>query len=265
MRRSEPIECPSIRGLTIASPSWKRGGRCTTHTIFDGVNYVVAQSQRKDYAGEGANLWVCPDSAQGNLCRVRNWILDHCPTRWLLILDDDLQAMCRWQRNVAKTLGKEEAMEAIEAAFSLADEMGVKMWGVNLMVDKSTYREYTPFSLSAVVCGPLQGFIEQDLRYDEALPLKEDYDLSLQTLNKYRRILRINFLGYRARQHNNEGGCAQYRTMRMEREQLQKLRAKWGSEIVRDDPCVRNKGAMKPSKRHCYDINPIVVPPIKGV
>ena len=100
-----------------------------------------------------------------------------------------------------------------------------------------------------------------DLRYDETLPLKEDYDMVLQTMNKYRRALRSNFLNFNFAQHTNIGGCATYRTVEREKAQFELLRKKWGSRIVRTDT-----GESKQKvKKQGYDINPIIKIPIKGV
>ena len=77
--------------------------------------------------------------------------------------------------------------------------------------------------MKSVILGPFQAFNNLDLRYDENLPLKEDYDLSLQVLNKYRKTLRFNAYHYIAKQHTNLGGCADYRTREREKEQMDLL------------------------------------------
>ena len=246
--------------LTIAAPSWKRADLCFTHKYLP-VRYVVCDSQADGYLKNGLDVWRCPDSAQGNLCRVRNWIMDNCQTEWLLLVDDDLTELGRYDGSLRKKLSTEQALNAIVSGFELAEEFGVKMWGINCLPDKGVYREYTPFSLNNYLGGPFQAFLNMDLRYDEKLPLKEDYDLTLQVMNKYRKALRINYLHYVVKQHTNPGGCASYRTMNKEKEQFRLLQAKWGAKIIR-----RDMGAAKHSKKKkIYDINPIINIPIKGV
>jgi hypothetical protein len=44
---------------------------------------------------------------------------------------------------------------------------------------------------------------DNDIRYDERIPLKEDYDLSLQHLNKFRKVLRFNKYFYKVKQSKN--------------------------------------------------------------
>lgn len=247
-------------GLTIVAPSWKRAETAITHKYITGVQYVVAESQAEAYEKRGLNVWRCPDSAQGNLCRVRNWIIDNCPTRWLLIIDDDMRWLGRWNGNVHKQLSEADALEEVEKGFQLAEEFGTPYWGVNCIPDKGAYREYTPFSFNNYLGGPFQAFILPDfeLRYDEKLYLKEDYDLSLQAANKYRRLLRINYLNYNVKQQEGVGGCADQRTLQIEADQFRMLQEKWGSDIVRKDKSVKGRDKL-------YDINPIIKIPIGGV
>ena len=76
------------------------------------------------------------------------------------------------------------------------------------------------------------GFVNNELRFDERLPLKDDYDYCLQNLNKYRKILRFNYACMIKKDHGNLGGCADYRTMSREMDQLKLLQKKWANKIV---------------------------------
>lgn len=248
--------------ITIVAPSWKRPTTCFTHQYLPDIRYVVCESQAASYEVEGLPVWICPDSAQGSVCRVRNWILDNADTERVLIVDDDIHFLGRWNANRHKKMNTDEAMDFIAEGFELAEQFGVRFWGINIIQDKGAYREYTPFSLNNVVLGPFGGFIKADCRYDERLPLKEDYDLSLQMLNKHRQILRINYAHYVCKQHTNKGGCAAYRTISREQEQFEVLQRKWGSKIVS-----RDSGGSKVNrkKQQTYDINPIIRVPIAGI
>jgi len=244
----------------ILSPSYRRPDSVTTQKYLPRCTYVVAQSEKRAYVKNGHRVIAVPNTVQGNVSRVRNWILDHFDP--VLILDDDIRRFGRWSEQQNIKLDTDDAMEFIEQAFNLAKQMGAKMWGMNLLPDKGAYREYTPFAFRSVVLGPVQGFTGLDLRYDELLPLKEDYDLSLQVLNKYRRTLRFNMMHYVCSQHTNTGGCASYRTMDRERKQFHELQKKWGSDIVRVD---NQGGQVNQKKRTTWDINPVVRVPIAGV
>lgn len=246
--------------IEILSPSYRRADSASTQEYLPSCTYVVARSEKKAYESAGRRVIAVPNDVQGNVCRVRNYILEHFNP--VLILDDDIRRFGRWNQQKNLKLNTDEAMEFIEHAFILARQFKARMWGMNLLPDKGAYREYTPFAFRAVVLGPVQGFINMDLRYDESLPLKEDYDLSLQVLNKYRRTLRFNMYHYVCGQHNNVGGCAAYRTMERERKQFLLLQKKWGSNIVRIDT---QGGQVNQKKRTNWDINPVVRVPIAGV
>lgn len=144
----------------------------------------------------------------------------------------------------------------------MCEDLGFKFWGGNCNQDAMSYMTYTPFGFSKYIGGPLQCFIKgNECFYDEALPLKEDYDMTLQQCNKYRGCLRLNFLTYNVKQSEQKGGCASYRTLMREKEQFELLQKKWGSEIVREDKS--NKGHSKKKKR--FDYNPIIKVPIDGI
>ena len=237
------------------SPSYKRADQVITQKYMPYCKYVVAEFEADDYLKNGHDCWVVPDSAQGSVARIRNYILDHAPGTRIVMLDDDLSKICRWEKQSQVGLSGAEIEEFCEMAFEMADDLDVRYWGMNLLPDKGAYREYTPFAFKSCILGPFQAFNNLDLRYDEALPLKEDYDLSLQVLNKYRKTLRFNAYHYVVKQHTNTGGCADYRTIEREKEQLRLLQKKWGSKIVREDKASKQK----------YDINPVIKVPIAGV
>ena len=117
------------------------------------------------------------------------------------------------------------------------------------------------FGCNSYISGSFSGFIDPVLRYDENLPLKEDYDMTIQQCNKYRRVLRLNMFHMIKNDHGNKGGCANYRTLEREKEQYELLLGKWGSKIVRRDKGSKSDGKKKAS----YDINPIINVPIGGV
>lgn len=245
----------------IYSPTYRRSKIAKTHQLFPDLKYVVCESQADDYRAQNLPMVVVPDSAQGNVSRIRNFILDNFEKN-VLIVDDDIDKFGMWVKNKRSYMTPDEIMQMVETGFQLAEDMDVKMWGINCIEDKGSYREYTPFSFSAFIGGPFQGHCNNDLRYDESLPLKEDYDLFIQVMNKHRRILRMNRFHYICKMHEIPGGCSTYRTLEREKSDFIKLQKKWGSKIVQRDS-EANLVNMKKTKE--YDINPKVNIPIKGI
>lgn len=210
-----------------------------------------------------ANIISCPKGIQGNLCRIRNYILD---TEFangydaVVIVDDDLKGLYRFETDgtfgyVKKKIETDDFMDFLEHYTALCDEFGFKFWGVNCNSDSLSYRHYTPFSTVSYIGGPFQAHLKNELRYDEALPLKEDYDMTLQHMNRYRGALRVNMYHYDCKQSEQAGGCATYRNYEREKQQFLLLQKKWGERIVK----------MDTKSKKSFDYNPIIKIPIRGV
>ena len=243
----------------IYSPSYKRADICKTHKYLPQVTYVVRESEADEYKKVHNNLWVVPDSAQGNVARIRNYILDNAKEEKIVLMDDDINHFGRFNGNKLKKLNNKEVLNMIDEGMQLAEDLGTCYWGINLLQDKGAYREYTPFGTCQIILGPLQGHIKNSLRYDEKIYLKEDYDMSLQVLNKYRKTLRMNMYHYVCDQATLKGGCADTRSVEREMEHILMLQKKWGTDIVKLDTSNKSK------KQKTFDINPIIKVPIKGV
>lgn len=255
-------------GIFVYAPSYKRGKKKSpTQEYLPFVTMVVAESEAEEYRKSGHRVLACPDKVQGNLCRVRNWIMDQTfakkGCRGLLLLDDDYSGLYRWRNLVARKMSAPETEEFIEMGFAMAEQWGAYQWGIGIVPDKGAYREGMPFCTVRYVGGPFQAFRPNPIRYDEKLPLKEDYDIYLQHLNKFRIVLRLNQFYYVVKQNEQAGGCATYRNRKFESEQFDDLRRKWGTEIVRIDEGNDKVKVRKAEKT--FDLNPIISPPIDGV
>jgi hypothetical protein len=258
------INCPSYRRPKVKS--------------FEYLPYLkvwVSEDEYEDYIkmnpGFEANIVKCPREKQGNVSRIRNWILDNelKSNDVVVIIDDDLDGLFQFYKNANSNFGYEskkinanEFLQFVEKYTTITKELGYKMWGVNCNSDAMSYRHYSPFSTLSIVLGPFSAYLNgSEPRYDEKLPLKEDYDMFIQHMSKYRGVLRVNSIHYKAKQSEQAGGCATYRNYDRERQQFIALKNKWGSDIVKVDKS--NKGHSK--KQKLFDYNPIVRIPIKGI
>ena len=145
-------------------------------------------------------------------------------------------------------------MAFVEVGMNLCEEWGYRFWGINCVADPKAYCQETPFNTTKYIGGPFQAHLPNDIRYDERLPLKEDYDITLQHLNKYHGALRFNAYHYKCKQAEQTGGCAMYRNVLKEKEQFDLLQRKWGSGIIKYD--------RKSQKG--FDFNPVMKSPIRG-
>ena len=92
--------------MKIYAPSYKRAKGVKTHKIIEDIIYCVHEFEADDYKKLGYNVEVMPDSIKGNIARVRNYMLDNYIGEKGLIVDDDLEAIKRWnEKNPDKQKG----------------------------------------------------------------------------------------------------------------------------------------------------------------
>lgn len=255
--------------VVICAPSYRRPTAVDTLKYLPSCRIYVSRAEEAAYrrANPEADIVAVDPKHQGNLCRIRNYILDSemGPGRAVLIVDDDLQGIWRWEKLTRYRLDSEaEVRDFLRRYTALCVEWGCVAWGINVNSDGQVYREQTPFSLRSYVGGPFMVHVDHKLRYDERLPLKEDYDFTLQVLNAHRKLLRVNKYYYLTLQMAQVGGCAEYRNIEAERDQLEALQRKWGREIVRADVLGSSRNHLT-TKRRSIDVNPVIHPPIRGV
>ena len=258
--------------IVVCCPSYKRP-KVKSLDYLPFVKVYVDGSEYDEYCNQNpdADIVRCADGVQGNVARVRNYILD---TEFMngadavCVIDDDIYCLEYFKVDHATNFGykrekikKDDFMGFLEKYTLLCEEWGFKLWGVNCNKDSLSYRHCVPFSTTSVVLGPFTVHLKNDIRYDLNLPLKEDYDLCIQHMNRYRGVLRVNSVHYDCLQSENKGGCAAMRNRKREKEQFDMLQKKWGSDIVREDRT--NKGRTKKVK--VFDYNPIIRVPISGV
>lgn len=237
--------------MIIAIRSYNRSDRVVTRKLFPGSIIFTGESQLELYRERcGGDVEAYPDSLLGNTAAFSNFIMDWAFDRdeEFLLLDDDIKELVVFELDGPYAMDREYAMAVIQDGFRMCRELGARMWGINVASDPRFYHAWKPFGLHTPVLGPFAGFLRNPLRYDERLPHKEDYDMFLQQLRKYRKVLRFDKYCYQC-DHISPGGLATYRTHDSEREQNLLLQKKWGSHIVRLDKRGR-------------DINPILRSPI---
>ena len=254
--------------IAIACPSYGRPDRLETPNVLPDIRVFVDSTETQKYQERNPNakLEICPDGIQGNICRVRNYILDSLLPMYdaVLIVDDDFQGLFIWEGKKSNKIEGKEFYCFVEKYSLVAKELKVGMWGVNVNTDAQCYRERTPFSFLSYVGSPFGVFLHGcSLRYDERFSLKEDYDMTLQQIKMYRKILRVNKAYYSVRQVEQRGGCSTYRSVQNEKNQLKLLQKKWGSEIVKTS----DRSHIAKTRKHdkVIQINPILHVPISGV
>lgn len=253
--------------ISINVPTYRRAGMCDTFRLLPSADFWIHKFEVEEYrkAYPKMRTMVLPDRIKGNVARVRNYILDKTVGDDVSVqIDDDTSHLLYFEGKKKINVKKEaEIVKFIEKMSIVARDFGAKLWGVNVNPDKQNYREYTPFSTLSYISASFSCFLKgNELRYDERFSLKEDYDMTIQQINRYRRVFRVNKWAYQKKGAEQKGGCATYRNVRKEIGQIEALQRKWGGEIVKFD---RNNRSHSTTKRQTFDINPVIRVPISGV
>lgn len=251
--------------ISVNIPSHKRP---TVETLqyYPHCKVWVADNELEEYKRHNPDAEIVGLGADSgkNISVIRNHILKaefEAGADVVCMLDDDVKGIYRYDKAKHNNYGYvknkvTDFLGFIEKHSIMAKEMGAYLWGVNLNQDARSYNHYKPFNTNNIILGPFSCHIKGGgVFYDENIPLKEDYDLALQHLNKHRKILRLNMYHYVCKQSENKGGCAIYRNYDTEKKNFELLVKKWGTDIIRED---------KSSKKQ-FDYNPIIKVPIKGV
>jgi hypothetical protein len=220
----------TIDDIHIAVPSYKRAGEVRTLKVCPTAKLYCPQSQYNEYClhyGDESIIAV-PDEQDGNVARKRNYILDHAPSPYLLILDDDVSKIGLWDDGEKIILNSDELLYFIVKWFNIAQDLGCTMWGVNQSDDPLVYNTLRPLSLLAPILGPFNGHLNTEVRYDENIPLKEDYDFWLASIKKYRKTLRVNKAFYIHDHGAMAGGVVSQRTVEREILSSERMAKKWG-------------------------------------
>jgi len=253
--------------MNIVIPTYKRSHNLEGKLYFSGAKYVLPESQRDEYLKvlPEKRMIVIPDEADGNIAKKRNWILQNIP-RPLLMLDDDVRHLLYMEGRTREQkrfisfikLPKQRVNAVLNQFTEVADGFGCKMWGVSQRTagDEREYKEFRPFSLTNITLGPFQVHLDHDLLFDESMGSKDDYDMALQQMHRYRKLLRVEKMAYFCGHGDNAGGIVSMRTMEYEERYCKAIIEKWGSGVIRYKMPAEKMGDL---------LNGRVSVPIKGV
>lgn len=142
-----------------------------------------------------------------NVSDNRNNILDNVPagTR-IVLLDDDLNAVCRLTRGKLKAIEeKDELYAMLKRGYGLAAKH--RTVGFGLYPVKNPYFMSTGYTDRSVVIGTLFAVVNTDLRFEGTT--KEDYEYCCKAIRKYGAFVRLNNYACDAL-HYSKGGCEEF-------------------------------------------------------
>lgn len=210
------------------------------HAVDDMHNHVQPkdlcwmvrdQKDYRDYKAAGA----VHIEVSGGLCESRNAGIDHAheQNRWCVQLSDDL-------KKVELAISKKKTVEielsaVVEQIVVAMVATGARLGGVAPTANPFYFNPNRPLQQRHFIVGDLIVVAPTDLRFDENLKLKEDYDYTLQHISTYGKVARLSIVLAHFRHRNNSGGAVDFRTEDREQEAIAYLKEKWGSAI-RDNP-----------------------------
>ena len=193
--------------------------------------WYVGKNEGADYKKEGAECVV----EAGKLCESRNRVLEDAfkTDKTCIQLSDDLTSLgiAQDKTNVTKS-NIEECVSVIEQAL---DNTRTKLGGGNVAANAFYFDPFKPIKLHHFILGDFSVIKPTDLRFDTRFKLKEDYDYTLQHIQKYGGVARCDSIIAKFKHRVNIGGVVDIRTPEIEQKSIRLLKKKWGRNIV-DNP-----------------------------
>lgn len=195
------------------------------------LNWYVGHGDAADYQHAYGNVI---DS--GELVTSRNMALDIAfdDNKYCLMLDDDLVS-CHLLSIVKKEPQAVTFENLVEEMYNVLQATSLHLAGIAPTTNPFFYNSNKPLGLKHFCIGAMTLTKPTDLRYDPNLRTKEDYDYTLQHIQKYGGVCRLNYAIPKFLHWNNEGGVVDYRTDKIEEDSVAYLKKKWGTAI-RDNP-----------------------------
>lgn len=207
------------------------------------ATWFVDDTSMAEYAREfGVHSLSGAYVVADGLCEARNAAIECAFNRndyaYCLQLSDDLKKIEEpvWSAEKQKHIARPLTFDAaIKRMINALQGTGAKLAGVAPTANPFYYNK-KPIHPRAFIVGDMMLIAPPSpLRFDESMRLKEDYDHTLQHLEKYGRVARCDDVLATFQHKTNKGGAVSYRTLEEEQKAITYLKQKWGARI-RDNP-----------------------------
>lgn len=219
---AKPALCDLHVGVVSAGRS-PRVPDMTVHLAPLAPTWYVPVGQGAEYRRCGARQVV---EVAGNLSDQRNAVLEaaFAEGRWAVEVNDDF-VKAIWRDRTPASLA--EGIGSIVAAMVKVD---AHFGGA--ASTPNPYFARQDLSLAHFILAQLMVFRPNPLRFDTRMRLKEDYDMTLQHLDYYGLVARVDRFLPTFRHNERKGGCGPYRTPEEEDRHVAMLLAKWPGKVV---------------------------------
>lgn len=235
-KHEEIISQLNKRDYVILCPSRGRANNVITKALVKDIVLVVNENEHEEYQDLNPELIVLsPPSGVKGITPTRSWMLSNF--RNIFMVDDDV---CNVKRNYVES-GEEEKItdpelvnEIINYGFYVSRKIGAKMFGFRSTRNPLEYNSFKPFLFTGYYNHSHVGYLEgHGLKFDNTFGEAEDYYMSLMQAYKNRFgffdgrftfVTKDNFLSH--------GGCCEYRTIEMMKENTLRLRELFGEAVM---------------------------------
>lgn len=204
-----------MSGYIFAIPSYKRPDNQAAMQWLNGLGYtradiVIGTQTREDYDeyqrlhGRNARITYRPGSC---IADNKNALLEICKGKRVVMLSDAVKRICKLRKDgqAEPVTGRAELQMLLDRNFRVMEREGAVLWGV-YPVCNGFFMDHT-YTVDNLIMGCCMGFPENtELRFRRDFRVKEDWDISLRTIEEGKHIVRFNDMAF-DRRHKIKGGC----------------------------------------------------------
>lgn len=222
-------ECMSQFSIYIISRS--RPGnvdRMKDHLHNLSATWVVPLLEIPLYLASGV-INIIPESSPG-VCGARNAALEDAFSKNLICvqLSDDPMQILWWHREDPQNISAKKRISLATAILRIyAYMLQANLYlGGGMPTARSQYSPWHSrgYSTTNFIVGDVMVIRPCELRFNEKLRLKEDYEYTIQHIKKYGGAVRVCQFMTKFKHHSKIGGCTGYRSGELEKESIQILR-----------------------------------------
>jgi hypothetical protein len=225
--------------MLIAVPSKGRPGKVKTLKVIPSATVFVPDNEVPAYREfyPAAKIQGVPTSVSG-ITKTRNWILENADDDSVVMIDDDVK-VCGWvelqeEKSRHKKLEEKVWLAECKKLFEITRQMKYRLWGIATQSAPRSVYPYKPFLFRSYVTASFCGICnESGIRFDESFRVKEDYELNLRCVKEDGGVVAARYLYWENSHWSDDGGCKDYRTQKMEKECIDRLKAKYPSMVKR--------------------------------
>lgn len=221
-------------------PTYRKSEIKTAELLKDLDYLLFTDKQDFDILDKKYNCFLLPDGVQGNISRVRNFILNYARDKKIssfVMCDDDISILYKYDAEI-KSRRREINPIIFDNILNCFDNLFIENekcigWTISETEQPRDYKGKIDCNNACFMSGTFSIYFTDriNFEFDENLSLKEDYDFTLQALTSGKIIYRFKGLCYKPERATlnikNFGGCSTYRTKEKELQQIKLMEQKW--------------------------------------